>query len=317
MNPQYTISNNRTAFEMVDYVQRRRCDVHSIRQTTRSDQQQHPAPPPKEGGVPLLADTTTTTTTDWIFVENDHQVMIAVVIVPKRSPSDEKIVKERRKKSKLQPQWIFRYQESYAIPGSRWMSPITATCSNDQPFATANATMAGLLLGETSHQPVLPIEYDDHHIPMGNIPPNHSSIIYLSHGGKNNEYELHWKFLGRYRNHADYGGGFTFTYLLRIEVEQNEMEDGEDVNTSSNWLFRHSQIPIHRYQDPESLATIRLPSSLATRTTTTTTTTLAPLPLTSVLIQMSTLQVEEALEQGQLFSEIRGAATIGLALHHL
>jgi hypothetical protein len=41
------------------------------------------------------------------------------------------------------------------------------------------------------------------------------------------------------------------------------------------------------------------------------------LPPSVVLVQMSSLHVEEALEQGQLFPEIRGAATIGLALHYL
>lgn len=313
MNPRYIILNHRTAFEMVDPI-RRRCDVHSIRQKSETI---HQMDPNDNLAVP---EAPTTTTTDWIFVdeEDDHQVMIAVVIVPKKSHNENNKSDHQIKQSMPpQPQWIFSYQESYAIPGSRWLSPITARCSNQQsPFAAAKNTIALLLLGTsfqkheqqkqgTNNDMQFPmVEYDDYNIPIGNIPQD-PNLPGINNGGSSEKYQLHWTFLGRYRNHADYGGGFTFTYLLRMILSEAE----DDFTDHSNSLF---QFPVHPYRNPESLSSIPLPSVLESLKKTS-----SRLPPSVVLVQMSSLHVEEALEQGQLFPEIRGAATIGLALHYL
>lgn len=157
--------------------------------------------------VRTLSTTTTTRSTrdndtvetikDWLFLEASHdQVMIAIVLEEDEQDGD----------NTLQQHWILTEEQHYAIPGSTMQTPVSGQLrDNEAPFAAAQRVAVSVLrMDFETYIHDIPIVLDRYHLADGRILKSHDS-----------RQRLQWKFLGRYRNLSDAGGGFTYTYMLK------------------------------------------------------------------------------------------------------
>ena len=183
----------------------------------------------------------------------------------------------------LQQHWILTEEQHYAIPGSTMQTPVSGQLrDNEAPFAAAQRVAFSVLrMDFQSTIPDIPIVLDKYHLADGRILKSHDS-----------RQQLQWTFLGRYRNLSDAGGGFTYTYMLKAPryisnaVIPKYVEYQQTNVNSKQKESRH----LSDGNDHD-------------RTTTT------------ALFSMSTEEIRLALLKGD-FAEIKGAATIGLALQH-
>lgn len=189
---------------------------------------------------------------DKIYFEDADEAMIAVIL----DDAD----------------WVFTQQQAYAIPGSTLITPISGrlTRADEAPFAAAQRIAATKLGIKDTPGNTAPRVLDAYGLADGSIPTTYDG-------------NLQWSFLGRYRNLADSGGGFTFAYLLRASRD----------NLGSDVLLPNDP--------PPEPPTRHLGSNDDEP---------------SVLFAMPTSTLRQALLRGA-FQETRGAATIAMAMLHV
>jgi len=215
-------------------------------------------------------------TSDWLFLEvNSDQVMVAIVL-------------QDNDTNNQQQHWIVTQQQQYAIPGSTLTTPLHSRIRQEEaPFAAAQRvawTALELPNDELVTTPI-PIVMDQYNLADGSIPEEQTTMMLKSHN------MLEWTFLGRYRNLADAGGGFTFTYLLKAPAAASKKFPKllSDPATDQQEQLRN----LHTFNSNGGTAA----------------------EAGSLLFSMSTEEAQKALLRGE-FAEIKGAATMGLALQH-
>lgn len=152
-----------------------RCDMHTVQL--------------KEEGIDSVVK-------DWIFLEGQDQVVIAIVDTKR--------------------QWIVQRQQRYAIPGGPVLTPVQGTLipNKESPWDAAcrivwqqtglfSTTTTLTLKKESLLKDNFSLILDEYGLQDGKVP---------------DKFQRDWTFLGRYRNLGDQGGGFTYSYLLQNAV---------------------------------------------------------------------------------------------------
>jgi hypothetical protein len=182
-----------------------RCDMHTV-QLKQSE----------EGS-------TSNVVKDWIFLEGQDQVVIAIV--------------------DTNGQWIVHRQQRYAIPGGPVLTPVQGTLIPDKesPWNAAQRIVLQLTGLTTTAQ-------EAESLPNDSFAPMLDEFG-LQDGKVPDKFQRDWTFLGRYRNLGDQGGGFTYSYLLKNAVPGAEKGGTVDFLPPLNTLREQPVIVTMDMQD--------------------------------------------------------------------
>jgi hypothetical protein len=213
-NPEYTISNSRSLLFPTTTTasqEGRHCDLHSVRIGTATTPTITNAAARSVGATGTDGEGQSDTVDgvqDWIFLEDADTVMVAIVVQQSEASATPK--------EKI---WMVEEQRGYAIPGSTYLTPVHgALQSNSEvPFGGAVRVVSDFIVIDDRNTPLLSVKVpqaivlDRHGVAEGTVPE-----LYNSNNKSNPSVTSSWTYLGRYRNLADSGGGFTYSYLLQV-----------------------------------------------------------------------------------------------------
>jgi len=151
---------------------------------------------------------------DWIFFDALDRVL--VVVLEQTSSNNN----NNNNNIKAESQWLLVPQERLAIPGGAHLMPLAIVAPKESPFITAQRLVERRLGVDVMVKATITAVVDVD-LPTGQVP---------------DEASANWKFLGRFHNLPDHGGGVTYGYLFTSTDTVGSSDSAQYQRLSSSQL---------------------------------------------------------------------------------